>query len=87
VVSYDMVNKTEWFIQKMSTGWFSRKEIVELAATEFPNISGRVLRGTIGQYWTDCTNKEFQTFKAIRARGFRVMESDLKRHIEREGAL
>src|SRR5882762_7729477 len=34
---YRTVDKTEWFIQHMRSGWFSRREIVGIAAKEFPS--------------------------------------------------
>jgi hypothetical protein len=68
----------------MSSGWFSRQEIVELAATEFPDISGKVLNGTIGQYWSDSVNPKWAPWKAIRARGLRVVEADGRRHLQKD---
>lgn len=40
---YRTLDKTEWFIQKMMSGWFSRTEIVDLAASEFPGTPRKTL--------------------------------------------
>lgn len=80
--NYGAIDKTEWFIRQMSSGWFSRQEIVELAATEFPDISGKVLNGSIGQYWSDSINPKWGTYKAILARGLKVVEANGRRHLE-----
>jgi hypothetical protein len=78
---YNAMDKTDWFIQKMRSGCFSRREIVELAATESPSISEKVLDSTIGQYWSDSVNPKWSTWKAIRARGLRVVEAEGRRRI------
>ncbi len=76
---YKAVDKTEWFIQKMRSGWFSRPEIVGLAAKEFPNVPKKTLDGTIGVYWSDSVNPKWSTYKAIQARGLTVVEKDGRR--------
>ena len=81
--NYGAIDKTEWFIRKMSSGWFSRQELVELAAAEFPDISGKVLNGSIGQYWSDSVNPKWGTYKAILSRGLKVVEANGRRHLER----
>jgi hypothetical protein len=63
---YKTIDKTAWFVQHMSSGWFSRQEIVGVAAREFPNIPAKTLDGTIGQYWSDSVNPKWGTFKAIK---------------------
>ena len=78
---YRTVDKTSWFIQKMMSGWFSRPEIVDLAAREFPTIARKTLDGTIGQYWSDSVNPKWATYKAIHARGLAVLESAGRRRI------
>jgi hypothetical protein len=78
---YETMNKTEWFIQKMRSGWFSRRGIVDLAETEFPDVSRKTLEGTIGQYWTDSVNPEWPTYKAIRARGLKIAKDGHRRRI------
>jgi hypothetical protein len=40
---YKTVDKTEWFIRQMKSGWFSRQEIVEVAAKEFPSTPVKTL--------------------------------------------
>ncbi len=82
---YKSIDKTGWFIQKMSSAWLSRKEIVELAASEFPGISEKTLDGTIGQYWSDSVNPKWSTCKTIQARGLRVLESAGRRHLVQAG--
>lgn len=62
---YSSVNKTAWFIQKMMSGWFSRTEIVDLAAAEFPSIARKTLDGTIGQYWSDSVNPKWGTYLGL----------------------
>jgi hypothetical protein len=81
MLDYNSIDKTGWFIQRMSSGWFSRQELVGVAATEFPDIPLKTLDGTIGQYWSDCVNPKWGTFKAIQARGLRVVENAGKRRI------
>lgn len=78
---YRTTDKTEWFIRKMMSGWFSRTEIVDLAASEFPDIARKTLDGTIGQYWSDSVNPKWGTYKAIEAKGLKVIENDGRRHI------
>ena len=78
---YRTLDKTEWFIQKMMSGWFSRTEIVDLAASEFPGTPRKTLDGTIGQYWSDSVNPKWGTYKAISAKGLKVIESASRRHI------
>ena len=63
------------------TGWFSRQEIVELAAKEFPSTPVKTLDGTIGQYWSDSVNPKWGTYKAIQARGLKVAEDAGRRRI------
>jgi hypothetical protein len=53
---YRTTDKTEWFTRKMMSGWFSRAEIVDVAASGFPGIARKTLDGTIGQYWSDSVN-------------------------------
>jgi hypothetical protein len=78
---YRTTDKTEWFIRKMMSGWFSRAEIVDLAASGFPGIARKTLDGTIGQYWSDSVNPKWGTYKAIEARGLKVIENYGRRHI------
>jgi hypothetical protein len=75
------VDKTAWFIQYMRSGWFSRQEIVGIAAKEFPNIPVKTLDGTIGRYWSDSVNPRWGMYKAIQARGLKVVENAGKRRI------
>lgn len=82
---YKTVDKTGWFIQKMRSGWFSRPEIVALAASDFPSISRKTLDGTIGQYWSDSVNPKWGTYKAIQARGLKVVENAGRRRIVDSG--
>ncbi len=79
--TYKTIDKTDWFIQQMKSGWFSRQDIVAVAAKEFPSIPLKTLDGTIGQYWSDSINPKWGTYKAIQARGLRVVENDGKRSI------
>jgi hypothetical protein len=79
--TYKTIDKTGWFIQQMKSGWFSRQEIVAIAAKEFPSIPVKTLDGTIGQYWSDSVNPKWGTYKAIQARGLRVVENGGKRSI------
>jgi hypothetical protein len=81
VLDYKTIDKTDWFIQQMKSGWFTRHEIVAIAAKEFPSIPVKMLDGTVGQYWSDCVNPKWGTFKAIQARGLRVVENGGKRSI------
>jgi hypothetical protein len=83
--TYKTIDKTDWFIQQMKSGWFSRQDIVAVAAKEFPSIPLQTLDGTIGQYWSDSVNPKWGTYKAIQARGLKVVESAGKRRIV-EGA-
>lgn len=78
---YEATDKTDWFIRKLSGGWFSRQEIMKLAATEFPTVSWKLINGTIGQYWTDSVNPNWETYKAIRGRRLTVREKGRRRHI------
>jgi hypothetical protein len=78
---YRTTDKTEWFIRKMMSGWLSRTEIVDLAAFEFQGTARKTLDGTIGQYWSDSVNPKWGTYKAIDARGLKVVESAGRRHI------
>jgi energy-coupling factor transporter ATP-binding protein EcfA2 len=78
---YKTVDKTEWFIRQMKSGWLSRREIVEIAATDFPSTPVKTLDGTIGQYWSDSVNPKWGTYKAIQARGLKVVENAGKRRI------
>jgi hypothetical protein len=78
---YKTIDKTGWFIQQMRSGWFSRQEIVELATKEFPSTSVKTLDGTIGTYWSDSVNPKWGTYKAIQARGLKVVEDAGRRHI------
>lgn len=78
---YSRIDKTQWFIQKMSEGWYSRQEIIEAAKVDFPDIPKRILEGTIGQYWSDAPNEKWGTWKAIRAKGLRVKEDGGRRHL------
>jgi hypothetical protein len=81
MLDYNRIDKTGWFIQQMSSGWFSRQELVGVAATEFPDTPLKTLDGTIGQYWFDSVNPKWETFKAIQARGLRVVENAGRRRI------
>ncbi|SRR5258707_8135660 len=82
---YESTDKMDWFIRKMSSGWFSRKEILALAATEFPTTSRKKLDGTIGQYWSDSVNSKWPTYKAIQEQGLSVVtEVGGRRHIASE---
>ena len=81
---YKTIDKTDWFIRKMTSRPFSRPEIIELAQTEFPDISAKVLKGTIGQYWSDSVNPKWSISKTIRARGLGVLEVDRRRHIVKD---
>jgi hypothetical protein len=58
MLDYKTIDKTDWFIQQMKSGSFSRKEIVGIAAKEFPTIAVKRLDGTIGQYWSDSGQPE-----------------------------
>jgi len=78
---YKTADKTGWFIQQMKSGWLSRQEIVGIAAKEFPSTSVKKLDGTIGQYWSDCVNPKWGTYKAIHALGLRVVEDAGRRRI------
>jgi hypothetical protein len=82
---YRTLDKTGWFIQHMRSGWFSRQEIVGIAAKEFPSIPVKALDGTIGQYWSDSVNPKWGTYKAIQARGLKVVEDAGKRSIVEDG--
>src|SRR5579859_6056079 len=82
---YKTTDKTGWFIEKMGTGWFSRQEIEGIAAKEFPNTPAKTLDGTIGQYWSDSVNPKWGTYKAIQARGLKVVEKAGKRRIVERG--
>lgn len=84
MLDYKAIDKTDWFIQKMSSRPFSRLEIVELAQTEFPDISAKVLRGTIGQYWSDSINPKWSTWKAIRSRGLNVVDAHGRRQFVKD---
>src|SRR6266571_3119199 len=75
---YRTVDKTEWFIRQMKSAWSSRQEI---AAKEFPSTPVKTLDGTIGQYWSDSVNPKWGTYKAIQARGLKVVENAGKRSI------
>jgi hypothetical protein len=79
MLDYKTIDKTGWFVQQMRSGWFSRQEIVELAAKEFPSTSVKTLDGTIGQYWSDSVNPKWGTYKAIQARGLKVVEKNGRR--------
>jgi hypothetical protein len=54
---------------------------VAIAAKEFSSIAVKTLDGTIGQYWSDSVNPKWGTYKAIQARGLRVVENGGKRSI------
>jgi hypothetical protein len=81
MLDYKTLDKTGWFIEQMKLGSFSRQEIVVIAAKEFPSIPVKTLDGTIGQYWSDSVNPKWGTYKAIQARGLRVVENGGKRSI------
>lgn len=81
MLDYKTLDKTVWFIEQMKSGSFSRQEIVAIAAKEFPSIPVKTLDGTIGQYWSDSVNPKWATYKAIQARGLRVVENGGKRSI------
>ena len=46
---YSTVDKMGWFIQKMTSGWFSRPEIGDLATAEFPSIPRKIDPGVKAQ--------------------------------------
>jgi hypothetical protein len=81
MLDYKTIDKTGWFVQQMRSGWFSRQEIVELAAKEFPSTSVKTLDGTIGRYWADSVNPKWGTYKAIQARGLKVVEKNGRRSL------
>jgi hypothetical protein len=81
MADYGTIDKTGWFIRHMRSDWLSRKEIVEIAAKEFPFTPVKTLDGTIGQYWSDSVNPKWGTCKAIQALGLRVVENAGRRHI------
>jgi hypothetical protein len=81
MLDYKTIDKTDWFIQQMKSGTFSRQEIVGIAAKAFPSISLKTLDGTIGQYWSDSVDPKWGTYKAIQARGLKVVENAGKRRI------
>ena len=81
MLDYKTIDKTDWFIQQMKSGSFSRQEIVGIAAKQFPSIPVKTLDGTIGQYWSDSVNPKWGTYKAIHARGLKVVENAGKRRI------
>jgi hypothetical protein len=85
MADYKTTDKTEWFIRKMRSGWFTRREIVGQAASEFPDIPSKTLDGTMGQYWSDSVNPKWGTYKAIRALGLTVEEKDGRRRIMPNG--
>ena len=81
MLDYKSIDKTEWFIERMKSGSFSRREIVAIAAKEFPSVPLKTLDGTIGQYWSDCVNPKWATYKAIQSRGLKVVENAGRRRI------
>src|SRR3954462_7020802 len=81
MLDYKTLDKTVWFIEQMKSGSFYRQEIVAIAAKEFPSIPIKTLDGTIGQYWSDSVNPKWGTYKAIQARGLRVVENGGRRSI------
>jgi hypothetical protein len=81
MLDYRTLDKTGWFIEQMKSGSLSRQEIVAIAAKEFPSIPVKTLDGTIGQYWSDSVNPKWGTYKAIQARGLKVVENAGKRRI------
>ena len=81
MLDYKTLDKTDWFIQQMKSGSFSRQEIVGIAAKAFPSVPVKTLDGTIGQYWSDSVNPKWGTYKAIQARGLEVVENAGKRSI------
>ena len=87
MTDYGTTDKTDWFIREMSLGWFNRREIVDLAVSEFPDIPSKKLDGTIGQYWSDSVSPKWGTYKAIHARGLRVEEKDSRRRIVPNGGV
>src|ERR1022692_3259100 len=88
MLDYKTLDKTDWFIQQMKSGSFSRQEIVGIAAKAFPSVPVKTLDGTIGEYWSDSVNPKWGTYKAIQARGLEVVENAGKRRIvEGRGAL
>ena len=86
-MDYKTIDKTDWFIQQMKSGSFSRREIVAIAAKEFPSVPVKTLDGTIGQYWSDSVNPKWGTYKAIQARGLEVAENAGKRRIVMSSAV
>jgi hypothetical protein len=81
MLDYRTLDKTGWFIDQMKSGSLSRQEIVAIAAREFPSIPVKTLDGTIGQYWSDSVNPKWGTYKAIQARGLKVVENAGRRRI------
>jgi hypothetical protein len=81
MLDYKTLDKTDWFIQQMKSGSFSREEIVEIAAKAFPSIPMKTLDGTMGQYWSDSVDPKWGTYKAIQALGLEVVENAGKRRI------
>jgi hypothetical protein len=81
MLDYRTLDKTGWFIEQMKSGSLSLQEIVAIAAKEFPSIPVKTLDGTIGQYWSDSVNPKWGTYKAIQARGLKVVENAGKRRI------
>jgi len=84
---YRTVDKTEWFIQHMRSGWFSRREIVGIAAKEF--------RASRRRRWMDHRSilvgqrqSKVGNVQAIHTRGLKVVENAGKRSIvEDSGAV
>ena len=81
MLDYKTLDKIDWFILQMKSGSFSRQEIIGIAAKAFPSIPVKTLDGTIGQYWSDSVNPKWGTYKAIQARGLKVVENAGKRRI------
>ena len=81
MLDYKTLDKIDWLILQMKSGSFSRQEIIRIAAKAFPSIPVKTLDGTIGQYWSDSVNPKWGTYKAIQARGLKVVENAGKRRI------
>ncbi|SRR5260370_11583732 len=85
MADYESTDKTEWFIRKLSSGWFSRKDILALAAAEFPSTPRGKLNATIGQCWPDSINPKYSTYKAIQKQGLKVVTAaDGRRHVSKD---
>ena len=55
---YSHTVKIEWSIEHMAS-WISRQELLHRAELQFPETPRKMLEGSIGQDWTDCTHPEY----------------------------